>query len=100
MLPVHAVENIRIFVKNNIRMTTKLTLTIDRDLVPGAKEYARKTGRSLSDLVENYLKSLVDESIPQLPVSPLVRSLMGSFPLPDDFDYKAELGKAIQRNHE
>ena len=81
-------------------MTTKLTLTIDEELIPRAKAYAKKTGRSLSDLIENYLKSIVAESEHQTPVSPRVRSLMGSFPLPGNLDYKDELGKILQEKYE
>ena len=42
-------------------MTTKLTLTIDESIIDSAKAYARDQGRSLSDVVENYLK--VNEQI-------------------------------------
>jgi predicted HicB family RNase H-like nuclease len=38
-------------------MTTKLTLTIDDAVINTAKNYAQKTGKSLSSIVENYLKS-------------------------------------------
>ena len=36
-------------------MRTKLTITIDQDLIPLAKEYAHLQGLSLSRLVERYL---------------------------------------------
>ena len=38
-------------------MTTKLTLTIEEKVISSAKKYAQKKGKSLSNLVENYLKS-------------------------------------------
>ncbi len=37
-------------------MNTKLTLTIEKTLIAKAKQYAKGKGRSLSDIVENYLK--------------------------------------------
>jgi predicted HicB family RNase H-like nuclease len=43
-------------------MDAKLTLNIDRDVARKAKVYAKKEGRSLSDLVENYLKLLTKNS--------------------------------------
>ncbi|WP_254562564.1 DUF6364 family protein [Dyadobacter diqingensis] len=43
-------------------MNTKLTLTIDDAIVDKAKQYARQEGRSLSDLVENYLKAVTAAS--------------------------------------
>lgn len=39
-------------------MNTKLTLTIEESVIENAKAYARKRHRSLSDLIENYLKVL------------------------------------------
>ena len=44
-------------------MTTKLTLTIDESIIDSAKAYARDQGRSLSDVVENYLKVLLIRSM-------------------------------------
>lgn len=42
-------------------MHTKLTLTIERDVIKRAKKYARRKGRSLSDIIENYLKAITKE---------------------------------------
>ena len=42
-------------------MKTKLTLTIDEELVPRAKALARKKGLSLSQLVENSLREMDGE---------------------------------------
>ena len=39
-------------------MKTKLTVTIDRDLLPEAKRYARSRGLSLSAVIEDALRSL------------------------------------------
>lgn len=39
-------------------MLTKLTLTIESDVVKSAKEYARSKHRSVSKLVEEYLKTV------------------------------------------
>ena len=44
-------------------MTTKLTLTIDESIIDSAKAYARDQGRSLSDVVENYLKVLLIRTV-------------------------------------
>lgn len=42
-------------------MKTKLTVTIDADLVPRAKQYARTRGLSLSQVIENVLRELSAE---------------------------------------
>jgi post-segregation antitoxin (ccd killing protein) len=39
-------------------MKTKLTVTIDRELLPRAKRYAREKGVSLSSLIEDALRNL------------------------------------------
>jgi len=41
-------------------MNIKLTLTVDKSVIKGAKIYAKSNGRSLSNIVEEYLKSLVE----------------------------------------
>ena len=80
-------------------MTTKLTLTIDDNVIDSAKKYARMKGKSLSGIVENYLKSIStqDENTPEL--SPKVTRLMGVISLPEDFDYKKELGEALVKKY-
>ncbi len=52
---------IRIFTYKTLIMNTKLTLTIDKSIIEKAKKYARNRERSLSDLIENYLKALTSE---------------------------------------
>lgn len=77
-------------------MDAKLTLSIDKDVARKAKVYARKEGRSLSDLVENYLKLLTtNATIEDSEYSPRVKSLLGCIKLPDDFDYKKEISEYL-----
>jgi hypothetical protein len=77
-------------------MDAKLTLSIDKDVARKAKVYAKKEGRSLSDLVENYLKLLTKNSaIEDSEYSPRVKALLGSVSLPKNFDYKKELADAL-----
>jgi hypothetical protein len=77
-------------------MDAKLTLNIDKDVARKAKVYAKKEGRSLSDLVENYLKLLTKNSaIEDSEYSPRVKALLGSVSLPKDFEYKKELADAL-----
>lgn len=80
-------------------MTTKLTLTVEETVISSAKKYAKKRGKSLSNLVENYLKSLsANESSPK-ELSPKIKSLMGVIELPENYDYKKELTSAITKKH-
>jgi hypothetical protein len=81
-------------------MNTKLTLTIEQSIIEKAKRYARERERSLSDLIENYLKALTNEKeIDDKYLSPTVKQLRGSFKLPKDFDYKKELTDALAKKY-
>jgi hypothetical protein len=60
-------------------MDAKLTLSINKDVARRAKVYAKTKGRSLSDLVENYLKLLTKNTpVEETDYSPRVKSLLGS----------------------
>lgn len=76
-------------------MTTKLTLTIDETVIAMSKEYAKEKGQSLSQLVENYLRSLSPASLQKREIDPSVKKLKGIIKLSKDFDYKNELTKGI-----
>ena len=49
-------------------MKKKLTITVDADVLPLAKRYARSRGVSLSSLVEQALRDLTEEPEPPSPV--------------------------------
>ena len=83
-------------------MNTKLTLTIDKSIIESAKKYARNKERSLSDLIENYLKALVNtesEKKDQVELSTTVKSLKGSFKMSKDFDEKEELANRLAEKY-
>lgn len=82
-------------------MNTKLTLTIEQTVIKKAKRYAREKGRSLSDIIENYLKVItMDEPLPEIELATLTKSLKGSFKAPADFDYKDELSKGLSKKYQ
>lgn len=81
-------------------MNTKLTLTIEQSVIERAKKYAKSKERSLSDLIENYLKTLVnDSSKDDIELTPIVKSLKSSFKQPKDFDYKKELVNELSKKY-
>ncbi len=82
-------------------MNTKLTLRIDEKIKNKAKIYARKKWSSLSWIVENYLKALTKNSVNDTDeyLSPLVKSLKGSFTALPGFDYKKELQNELQKKY-
>jgi hypothetical protein len=75
-------------------MNTKLTLSLEKEVIEKAKIYAKGTGRSLSEMVENYFKSLVEQPNKTKTkdeyedIDPKLRKLIGIIKLPDDFDIK------------
>lgn len=80
-------------------MTTKLTLTIEEKVISSAKKYASRKGKSLSKIVENYLKTISVNETKEKKLSPRVVKLKGVIQLPKEFDYKKDLGKAIAKKY-
>jgi len=81
-------------------MITKLTLTIEKSVILKAKKYAKDKERSLSDIIENYLKAITEDEIDEeIEITPLVKSLKGAFKAPKDYNYKEELTKALSEKH-
>lgn len=83
-------------------MNTKLTLTIEQEIIKRAKEYAKNQNRSLSDIIENYLKILTKEEQKEKDekLNPIVKSLKGSFKMPKaDMDYKKELRDRLEKKY-
>lgn len=79
-------------------MSSKLTLSINESTIEQAKAYAKASGKSLSNIVEEYLKSLtrkgtVDKKKASLQI---VKELKGSVNLADrDISYKELLQEAL-----
>jgi hypothetical protein len=69
-------------------MRTRLTLRIDQELVEKAKSYARQSGKSVSQLISEYLELLTErEQRQSRPLTPTVESLLGSLAGTGQFDY-------------
>ena len=80
-------------------MNTKITLTIERSIIEKAEKYALKRERSLSDLIENYLKALTDEGTGVEELTRMVKTLRGSFQLPEKCDYKEQLTDRLSEKY-
>lgn len=81
-------------------MNTKLTLTIEKSVIEKAKKYASGKGRSLSDIIQNYLKVITQEGKDdEVELTPIVKSLKGTFKEPQNFDYKKELSKRLAEKY-
>lgn len=58
-------------------MNTKLTLSIDADIIKKAKDFAQKHHSSLSGLVKNYFTSLIEQEDKKDTPSNIVKELTG-----------------------
>lgn len=80
-------------------MSSKLTLSIEEELIKKAKAFAKGEGRSLSDLISSYLKSLTQKKDSQKESSYEIESMLGAFKEPESFDYKENLTKSLNKKY-
>jgi len=84
-------------------MDSKLTLKLDKFVIEKAKDYASSQKRSLSRIIESYLRSLVSKNHPNeiddFEISPFVKSIATGVKIPADFDYKKEYGDYLAKKY-
>ena len=70
-------------------MSTKLTLSLKKEIIERAKEYAKEHNISLSFLIENYLQKLIsDYKFNNEKKGSIVDELSGIIKLDSDTDYR------------
>jgi hypothetical protein len=73
-------------------MTTKLTLSLDDKIIAHAKRTARKRGKSLSKMVEEYFRSIPgkkdDEASVVERLEKRIKPYLDNIKLPENADYK------------
>ncbi|MEM9856232.1 MAG: DUF6364 family protein [Bacteroidota bacterium] len=82
-------------------MSTKLTLTVQKEIIELAKAYAKEKGQSLSEMVENYLKLITTEKRQLKPdqLSPRVKRLRGIIKTDKPIDYKEVLAEELTQKY-
>ena len=82
-------------------MKKRITLTIDEDYIRAAKEYAKREGKSVSQLLEEYFAKYGEPIKPlrKEEMSPIVRSLSGIIKGADIKDYRAEYRKHLEEKY-
>lgn len=82
-------------------MNTKLTLTIEKEVIDVAKEYAKEKGQSLSAMVENYFKAITlnRKQMKEKQLSPRVKNLRGIIKTDIEIDYKQVLTEELLKKH-
>lgn len=58
-------------------MNAKLTLSLDRDIIDQAKDFSRSHHKSLSKLIEGYLRQVLHGDTAEKQTTPLVAKLSG-----------------------
>jgi len=84
-------------------MDTKLTLKLDKFVIDKAKDYATSHKRSLSRIIESYLRSLISQDDPNdtdgIQISSFVKSMSTGVSIPADIDYKKEYSNYLSDKH-
>lgn len=82
-------------------MNTKLTLTMEKQVIKIAKEYAKEKGQSLSELIENYFKFVTTKRTKtnERQLSPGVRKLRGIIKVDNNADYKQILTEELSKKY-
>lgn len=82
-------------------MNTKLTLSIEEEVIRKAKAYAEHSGRSLSDLVQSYLERITSQHSEQATEVPAAfKDVYGSVALPENLDHKEAIRVIMRKKHQ
>jgi len=83
-------------------MDSKLTLKLDKFVIDKAKKYASSQKRSLSRIVESYLRSIIKtkpKDFDDFEISHFVKSMATGINISADFDYKKEYGNYREKKY-
>jgi hypothetical protein len=69
----------------------KLTLSVDDRVVSRAKQYAKRRGVSVSEMVETYLNAVIEPHSPGAGATPILRSVRGVLRSADIGEYRKHL---------
>ena len=64
-------------------MKTKLTLSIEKEVVERAKKFAKESDQTISEMVEGFLRAISRNQSQPAELSDRLRSLAGKFRLPE-----------------
>ena len=70
-------------------MTTKLTLSIDEEIVKKAKRISQFRGKSVSKMIEEYISSLPEKDVKKATsIRDISNKLKEGITIPEDVNYK------------
>ena len=80
-------------------MKTKLTLTIDEDILEKGKRYVKEQGISISSFLEGSINRVVETKKDDLQPSEFIKSMQMSIGIPDDFDWKKDKAERLAKKY-
>lgn len=80
-------------------MNTKLTLSLDQQIVEAAKKLAKKRNTSLSKLVEDHFYALLNSLNSPDEIHPEISAMIGKFKISDERDYKTLINEERAKKH-
>ena len=80
-------------------MPTKLTLTLKRSTIEKAKQYAKRSNRSLSGLVEAYLEKITATEFTSEEIPEEFKGLFGSVDLSSEINDKQNIRNILAEKH-
>ena len=84
-------------------MNTKLTLSLDKDVIIRAKTYAKFMDKSLSQIIEDYLKLISNTdkvSNTDIEIPSITKSLNGILKGKPEVDFKNEITEYMMRKYQ
>lgn len=76
--------------------TAKLTINLDKSEIDFLKKYAKKSGSTISEIIDQFVKNLKREAKPN--IHPKIKEITGI--IPPDIDAKAEYAEYILKKHQ
>ena len=85
-------------------MDLKLTLKLNSEVISQAKIYASSQEKSLSRIIESFLRTLIDQSRPEdeaneIKITPFIKSMKTGVNIPADLDYKSDYKNHLIEKH-
>ncbi len=82
-------------------MTTKLTLSIDEEIVKKAKRISQFRGKSVSKIIEEYISSLPEKEVKKLTsIRDISNKLKEGITLPENINYKEFIRENRYKDYE
>jgi len=85
-------------------MDTKLTLKLDKSVIEMAKKYAKNNKKSLSRMIESYLRTLIEKDPAilkdKIDISPFVKNISTGVQIPSDLDSKSVYGNHLREKYQ